>query len=197
MEMFHMWSRQIHGELSNMAISIVSSLVRFIAYKLPKKNILLDYNTPHTEMEPVDQTKTIITVDFKNLLIETSRYEQDGLTKLNLPIAKSIWEKICFWRNVGYYYKRRPGYDKFVKILTRIPNTLLYLYTSEERPIADRLLEELRLTQYIPPSQRLYRIACKIMEGEVKKHPAYVDHTTQRYLCGLLKCDYSNIGHKG
>jgi hypothetical protein len=50
MEIFQMWARQIHGELSNMVVSVVSSLVRFIAHKLPKKNILLDYNTQHTEM---------------------------------------------------------------------------------------------------------------------------------------------------
>ncbi len=115
-----------------MAIGLVSALVKFVAHRLPKKNIHLDYNEQQTESEPADHSKTIVTLDFKDLLIKTSRYERDDheMTKLNLPVQRTTWEKIAFWRNVGYFYKRRPGYDKFVKLLNSIPNTLLYLYTA-------------------------------------------------------------------
>lgn len=46
-----------------------------------------------------------------------------------------------FWREVGYFYKRRSGYDQFLKTLSKIPNVLLYIYTRESHEIADRLVE--------------------------------------------------------
>ena len=55
------------------------------------------------------------------------------MRQLILPegqIKKTFWDKLCFWRKVGYFYRRRPGYDAFIRALSRIPNSLLYLYTS-------------------------------------------------------------------
>jgi hypothetical protein len=91
MEMFYLWSRQIHTELTNMAIGLVSTFVKFVAHRLPKKNIHLDYNEQHHDNEPVDHSKTIVTLDFKNLLIQTSRYARDDMTKLNVPVQRTTW----------------------------------------------------------------------------------------------------------
>lgn len=180
MEMFYLWSQQIHGELSNMVVGLVSSFVKFVAHQLPKKHIHVDSES-HVDRLPADSAKAIVTLDFKDLLVKTSRCERSGMTKLNAFVKPTLWERILFWRNIGYYYQRRPGYSRFVQALHSIPNTLLYLYSAEEKPVADRLLEELRLTRYFPMEQRLYRSSCKIMDNLVKKHPAYVDDITQRY----------------
>jgi hypothetical protein len=115
----------------DIVITVASSFIKFVAHRWPQKGAILDYNTPHVDLEPADPSKTIITVDFKNLLIEYSRDERPDLRRLNVPVEKTLAEKIMFWRKVGYYYKRRPGYDSFIRGLSRIPNTLLYLYSSE------------------------------------------------------------------
>lgn len=47
--------------------------------------------------------------------------------------------------------------------------------------IADRLIEELRLTQYFPRTYRRYNSACKVFGNAKMKHPAYVDTFTGRY----------------
>lgn len=91
MDMFFLWSQQIHAELHNLAIGLAASFVKFVAHHLPKKHIQPNYEDPHTEAEPVDNTKTIITVDFKNLLVEASRYHQDGMTRLNAQVKRTTW----------------------------------------------------------------------------------------------------------
>ncbi len=69
MEMFNLFAKQINSKLTDMLVSVASSFVRYIAHKLPRKEIKIDYNTPHQDHVPADPSKTIITVDFKNILI--------------------------------------------------------------------------------------------------------------------------------
>jgi hypothetical protein len=80
-------------------------------------------------------------MDFEGLLVEHTRFFRKDMTKLNVCVQRTWWEKLQFWREVGYFYKRRPGYDQFVRLLSRIPNTLLFIYTKEKQEIADRLIE--------------------------------------------------------
>lgn len=73
MDVFHQWSRQIHGKITDTIITLAAAFIKFVATTWPKKGAHLDYNTPHVDLEPADSSKTILTVDFKNLLIEYSR----------------------------------------------------------------------------------------------------------------------------
>lgn len=69
-----------------MVVTIASSFIKFMAHRWPQKAVLLDYNSPHVDAQPADPSKTIITMDFKNILIEYSRDERPDFTKLHIPV---------------------------------------------------------------------------------------------------------------
>lgn len=64
MEIFQIWSRQIHSQLTDALVAIGSSLITFAANMIPKKRHPIDFRTKMSEHHQADYTKTIIATDF-------------------------------------------------------------------------------------------------------------------------------------
>lgn len=123
------WCTQVNSVYTDTVIILISALLKLAIKILPQKDVELDYELDTVESTPASLEKVIIAVEFDQLLIEHSRYFRKDMTRLNVPVARTWMEKIMFWREVGYFYKRRPGYDLFLRTLSKIPNVLLYVYT--------------------------------------------------------------------
>ena len=188
MDEFTLWSDQVTNAYLTYAFTLVSRILKMFTVIIPKKKAvggMSEYEAlTNRYVSSQDPSKTIICVDFRNLLLEYSDRKRPGFTKLEVPLKKSLIQKVLFWQDVGYYYKKRIRSDQFLRSLKRIPNTILYLYTSEYKHTADLLIEELSFTEFFPPENRFYNSSCKIIQNIPKKHPAYLDAITGRYISG-------------
>lgn len=132
MDEFALWSDQVTNAYLNYAATLVSKILKVLAVIIPKKKLVRgmgEYEALPRNILTQDPDKTIICVDFKNLLIEYCSRSTPGYTRLYTPVKKSIWDKLLFWRDIGYFYKKRHRSDQFLRSLKRIPKTILYLYT--------------------------------------------------------------------
>lgn len=178
----------------------MSKIITLLTIIVPKKTavggIYEESEQLPVMVETKDPSKAIVCVDFKNLLLEYSDRRKEGFTKLDIDKKKTFWQRLMFWQDTGYYYKKRFRADHFLRGLKRTPNTILYLYTIEDKNTADKLIEELSFTEFFPKENRFYRNSCKIVEGVPKKHPAYLDTMAARVIIITsdidADCDDSN-----
>lgn len=115
MARFRDWTDRLKCYCVHATLVVMSWLGRFLRVVAAcQKNINgpMDAHPFEQERPQLDLAKVVIALDFEGLLIEHSRYRRKDMTRLNVPAtSKSFWEKVQFWCEVGYFYRRKRHYD--------------------------------------------------------------------------------------
>lgn len=134
---------------------VCSSFALFFAFSLVKlKNARKRKQIKHHPSKGVENSKIVIALEIKDLLIKYSTKSSVGFLPLELPTKPSKWEELKRkFFNVGNFYRPIFSIQKtkeFIFGLKSLSKVGLILYTSLDPEVADVILKKLGVEKCFP-----------------------------------------------